>query len=865
MSQLVVNGIARQIANQIDRSLLALLREELDLTGAKYGCGEGACGACTVLVEGKPVHACVTPLSEVIGHSVTTIEGLASGGALLPIQRAFVEESAMQCGYCTPAMILAAGALLAGNPDPDEQQIKAALNGNVCRCGVYPRIVRAVRRASTIIRNSEPGLPTEGRQAAELPHAAKPGRRPWDLVTPKKRDYFEALSDGLVVILPPESTGAWSASGGAWLHVGATGMNTAFTGKVDVGQDNRTALSQLVAEELRVDVANVRMVMGDTDVCPYDIGTFGSRSMPDAGSSLRKTAASARRLLVAMAASRWKVNARGLSAADGVVSDRSGRRSISYAQLVDGVRRIANASPNARLTPAREWRTAALPSSRVDAVDIVTGAMRYASDLARPNMLHGKVLRPPAFGARLRSADLAKAKAEAGVTVLHEGNFVGVAAAELRAAERALSLIAADWELVPQPSERDLQAYLRSHPVKAEGWEGELHEETGDVDDALASAPVRLDTTYTTAYVAHAPLETRVVLAEFEGERLTVWTGTQTPFMVRERVARALRMPEDAVRVVVPLTGGGFGGKHTGEVAVEAARLARASGRPVKLRWGRQEEFTWGYFRPAAVIDVRSGATRKGSITGWEFNNFNSGANAIRTPYDIPNQRIDFQPAASPLAQGSYRALAATANCFARESHMDELAHELDLDPLDLRLSHLQDERLATVLRTAAERLGWAKRRRGGGRGMGIAAGVEKDSRVATCVEVLAGGERRLQIVRIVTAFECGAIVNPQNLVNQIEGAMVMGLGGALFEAVHFEDGRILNPTFSQYRVPRFHDVPAIEVVLVDRRDISPAGAGETPIIALAPALANAIFEATGQRLRSLPLLPEGFLPERSR
>jgi nicotinate dehydrogenase subunit B len=859
MARLVVNGIAREIANQGDRSLLVVLREELDLTGAKYGCGEGVCGACTVLVDGRPVRACVTSSSEVIGQSVTTIEGLASG-TLHPLQRAFVEESAMQCGYCTPAMILAACALLAGNLDPDEQEIKAALNGNVCRCGTYPRVVRAVRRASAIVRDSEPGVPAEPVQTVELQSAASPGRRPWDLVTPKKRDYFDALSDGLVVILPPDSTGAWSASGGAWLHVGASGLTTAFTGKVDVGQDNRTALSQLVAEELRIDVANVRMVMGDTDVCPYDIGTFGSRSMPDAGLSLRKAAASARRLLVAMAASRWKVNAPGLMAAGGVVRDRSGRRSISYARLLHGVRRIADASPNARLTPAREWRSSGRPLSRVNAVDIVTGRMRYASDLARPHMLHGKVLRPPAFGARLRSVDLAQAKGEPEVTALHEGSFVGVAAAELRLAERALSLIGADWELAPQPSERELQTYLRSHPVKAEGWEGQFHAETGDVDGVLDSAPVRLDATYTTAYVAHAPLETRVVLAEFEGDRLTVWTGTQTPFMVRERVARALRMPEEAVRVVVPLTGGGFGGKHTGEVAVEAARLARASGRPVKIRWGREEEFTSGYFRPAAVIDVRSGATRKGSITGWEFKNFNSGANAIQTPYVIPNQRIDFQPTGSPLPQGSYRALAATANCFARESHMDELAHRVDLDPLELRLGHLEDERLVTVLRAAAERLGWAKRHRGGGHGMGIAGGVEKDSRVATCVEVLAH-RGHLEIVKIVTAVECGAIVNPQNLVNQVEGAMVMGLGPALFEAVHFEDGRILNPTFSQYRVPRFQDVPAIEVVLIDRKDIVPAGAGETPIIALAPALANAIFEATGHRLRSLPLLPDGLLP----
>jgi nicotinate dehydrogenase subunit B len=862
MARLIVNGVAHRLAARSKPSLLAALREDLDLTGAKYGCGEGACGVCTVLVDGQPVRACVTPLSEVEGRSITTIEGLSKDGLLHPVQSAFIDESAMQCGYCTPAMVLSAAALLAQNSDPNQKQIVAALDGCICRCGTYPRILRAVKRAGTIIRSRELGRPARRTQATEIPPAAAPGRRPWDVLTPSKRDYFEALSDGLVVILPPESTEAWSTSGGAWLHVGATGVVTAFTGKVDVGQDNRTALSMLVAEELRVDLKQVLMVMGDTDVCPFDIGTFGSRSTADAGSSLRRTAASARTLLVKMAASRWGIQARGLQVSEGIIVDRSGQRSIAYAQLLSGVRRIANAVSGARLTPAAKWRTAGRPAGRVDAIDIVTGALRYPSDLSRPNMLHGKVLRPPTFGARLLSVDLTQARSVPGATALHEGSFVGVAAPDLPAAERALSLIEARWESPHGLSEGDLAAHLRSHPIKAEGWEGEFHSRAGNVEENLRSAPIHLEATYSTAFIAHAPMETRVVLADWENGRLTVWTGTQQPFMVRERIAQALHLPEDAVHVVVPLTGGGFGGKHVGEVAIEAARLSRASDRPVKLRWSRQEEFTFGYFRPAAVIDVRSGATREGAITAWEFKNYNAGPAAIRIPYDIPNQKIHFQPAASPLEQGPYRALAATANMFARESHMDELANRLDVDPLELRLRHVDDERLATVLRSAAERAGWAKRDRGGGHGTGIAGGVEKESRVATCVEVLAHSDRKLEILRIVTAFDGGAIVDPENLVNQIEGAMMMGLGGALFEAVHFEDGRILNPAFSQYRVPRFHDVPPIEVVLIDRKDIPSAGAGETPIIALAPALANAIFEATGQRLRSLPLLRDGLLPD---
>jgi isoquinoline 1-oxidoreductase len=424
-----------------------------------------------------------------------------------------------------------------------------------------------------------------------------------------------------------------------------------------------------------------------------------------------------------------------------------------------------------------------------------------------------------------------------------------------------LGAIEAAWDLAAQPSEIDLAEHLRTHPVEDLGWEGAFHQEVGDFEAALATAPVTLQATYTTAYIAHVPLETRVALAEWDAARLTVWCGTQAPFGVRRELAGTLGIPEEDVRVIVPDTGGGFGGKHRGEISVEAARLARATGRPVKVRWSREEEFRQGYLRPAAVIDVRSGALRDGAITAWELRNTNSGPFGVVGPYEIPNQRLDYQPADSPLSQGSYRALAATANHFARESHMDELAHALGIDPLELRLAHLRDERLAAVLRTAADRIGWATRASTPGSGVGIAGGVEKGARVATCVAVRVGDDRRVEIERIVTVFECGAIVNPDGLANQVEGATMMGLGGALFEAIHFEAGSVTNASLAGYRVPRIGDVPPVEVVLLDRRDLPSAGGGETPIITIAPALANAIYAASGVRLRGLPLAPDGLVP----
>jgi isoquinoline 1-oxidoreductase len=371
----------------------------------------------------------------------------------------------------------------------------------------------------------------------------------------------------------------------------------------------------------------------------------------------------------------------------------------------------------------------------------------------------------------------------------------------------------------------------------------------------MAAADKKLSQTYTVAYIAHAPLEPRAAVAEWNGNKLTVWTGTQRPFGVRSELAEALHIPEESVRVIVPDTGSGYGGKHTGECAIEAARLARATGKPVKLVWTREEEFTWAYFRPAGVIEVSTGVKNDGTVTAWEFHNYNSGASAIQSKYAFPNQNIQFHNSKSPLRQGSYRGLAATANHFAREVHMDELAQLVGMDAVDFRLKNIQDQRLKAVLEAAAKSFRWSDAKKQAGRGAGIACGFEKGSYIATAAEVSVDPKtKKVKLERVVASFECGAIVNPVHLHNQVEGAVVQAIGGALFEGIDFQNGQILNAKFSRYRVPRFSDVPPIEIVLLDRKDLPSAGAGETPIVGLAPAVSSAIFEATGQRLRSLPL-----------
>jgi nicotinate dehydrogenase subunit B len=688
-----------------------------------------------------------------------------------------------------------------------------------------------------------------------------------------RREFFKFFGAGmlLVSVLRPS---AWTQESGgarrrqvdslpqeidAWLHIGENGKITVYTGKVEVGQNIRTSLSQAVAEELQVPIDKIEMVMGDTQLTPFDMGTFGSRTTPTMNLQLRKVAAAARDLLVDMAAAQWQTDRQKLVTADGKVVDPQNKRSVEYAALVKGKQLTQNLPAEDPLIPATGWKRLGQSTPKINGRDFVTGKHRYPSDQKLQEMWYGKVLRAPSFGATLVSADLSKAE-QMGAVAVRDGNFVGVAAATSAQATAALGAVRAEWKTEPQPSSKELFEYLKKNVEEDRESKGDGDGyDSGNVEQGLASSAHRVQRTYNVAYIAHVPLEPRAAVAKWEGDALTVWTGTQRPFGVRGELAETFRIPEERVRVLMPDTGSGYGGKHTGETAIEAARLARAAKRPVKVVWTRPEEFSWAYFRPAGVIEVTSGVRADGTITAWEFHNYNSGSAGIRTYYEIPNQRIVFHPVRSPLRQGSYRALASTANHFARESQMDELAHAVKMDPLEFRMKNLKNERLRAVFAAAAEKFGWAKRQAAPGRGFGMGGGYEKLGNIATFVEVHVDRKSgEVKVARVVSAFECGAIVNPDNLRNQVEGSNVQGLGGALFEAIEFENGKILNGRMAAYRLPRFSDLPAMETVLVDRKDLPSAGAGECPMIGLAPAIGNAIFDATGVRLRSLPLVPQG-------
>jgi nicotinate dehydrogenase subunit B len=660
----------------------------------------------------------------------------------------------------------------------------------------------------------------------------------------------EILEEGILDKVPTEKVGAW-------LHIGEDNIITVYTGKVEVGQNIRTSLAQLVAEELQVPIASIKMVMGDTDLTPYDAGTFGSRTTPYMGPQLRKAAATAREALVDMAAKAWKRDLWSISMENGKLVDQQTKKTLTYGQLTKGKQLLIDISNDVELSSPQQWTVAGKSIPKVNGRDIVSGKHEFVSDLKLPGMVYAKVLRPPSYGSTLKSLDDKAASSMNGVKVVREGDFVAVVAVSLNVANKALASLKAEWNIKGnQPSRDEIFKFFKDNA--GEAGKGRGNNDVGNMEKGRREADHSVSASFNIEYIAHVPMEPRAALAEFKDGKLTVWTGTQRPFGVQEELSNKFKMPKEKIRVIMPDTGSAYGGKHSGEAALEAAQIALAVNRPVKLVWTREEEFKWAYFRPGGLIEVNAGVKKNGTISFWEFQNYNSGSSGIRMPYEALNQKVQFIPVESPIRQGSYRGLASTANIFAIESIMDDLAYSINMDPLEFRLKNLQDPRLKAVFEAAAKSFGWGKNKPAEGIGYGIGGGTEKGGYVACCAEVSVNSSGEVKVIRLVNAFECGTVVNPDHLEDQVLGSIVQGLGGALFEAVDFKNGRILNPKFAQYRVPRFKDMPKIEMIQINRTDLPSAGAGETPIVGVAPAIRNAIANATGIRLKKLPLVPDG-------
>ncbi len=614
-----------------------------------------------------------------------------------------------------------------------------------------------------------------------------------------RRDFIEVAGFVICLTATPLLDAQTAAKPRARLAFAPDGSVTVYSGKADLGQGATTEIAMAVAEELRLPLSKVKAVLGDTDLCPNDGITAGSRTTPSTLPEVRKAAAEHR---------------------------------------------------GGELTPAKDWKVLGKSHPAHNARAIVVGEHQYPSDIRRPGMLYAAVLRQPSFGAKLTAIDTSVIK-DKSITIVNDNGFVACAAPTSYAARQAIAQLAATarWETPPHPSSTKLFEVLKQTAQRPR------ENSRGDIAAALKSSDKKLSATYQTAYIQHAPMEPRAAVAEWVDGKLTVWTGTQNPFGVQQQLQQAFRIPAEKVRVIEPGSGGGFGGKHTGEVAIEAARLAKESGKPVQLRWTRAEEFAWAYCRPAGLFEIEASLDASGLITAWDFTTYNAGAAGLESPYRIPNSRTRFFFCDSPLREGSYRGIAATTNNFARECFMDELAALAGQDPLDFRLAHLDNARLRDVILSVTKEFGWRKRRAAkSGTAVGLAAGFEKGSYVAACVEVAPDPKTGFAIRDFHMSYECGAILNPSNLRAQVEGSLIQGLGGALTEAIHFENGRLTNGSFAQYRTPRFRDLPPISIHLLDRKDLPPVGAGETPIIAVAPAIASAVAALTKEPRRALPL-----------
>ena len=689
-----------------------------------------------------------------------------------------------------------------------------------------------------------------------------------------RRTFFKLIGGGIVVFVGLDPSVLFSQDRqriypedfNAYLLIGENGRVTIFSGKIEMGQGVMTSQAQMAAEELGVALETIDMVLGDTDKCPWDMGTFGSLTTRMFGPSLRAAAAEARAVLMRLAAKKLGVPKADLVVKDGVVSvAREPARKISYGQLSQGAQIARVVDEKAVLRAVSEFQLMGRSPKRLDAPDKVTGGAKYAADIRIPGMLYARILRPPAHGATLSRLDTSAAAKLPGVTLVRRDELVAVLHADPEAAAAALAHVKADWRM---PEGQPDGESIYDHIVKSAAEPKEISPR-GDLAAARANAARVFETTYRKGYVAHAPIEPHAALAEVKNGRATVWASTQTPFPTRELIAGALGYEPKNVRVITPFVGGGFGGKSTSHQAVEAARLAQIAGKPVQVAWTRAEEFFYDTFDPAAVVNIVSGIDSEGRILFWDYTVYAAGERGASLFYDIPNARVrslrglsygpaDARKSLHPFAVGPWRAPGANMNVYAVESQIDIMASAAGADPLEFRLRHLKDLRMRSVLEAAATAFGWKPAAAPSGRGVGIACGIDAGTYVATMAEVKVDAARgQVKVQRVVCAQDMGIVVNPDGAKMQMEGGITMGLGYAFTEELRFRGGEILDRNFDSYDIPRFSWVPRIETVLVKNDELAPQGGGEPAITPTAAVMANAVFDATGARLFRLPITPE--------
>jgi len=673
---------------------------------------------------------------------------------------------------------------------------------------------------------------------------------------------FFFSSPGLTAPVEPTRPGAYPEDFNAFLKISADGRVGCFVGKAELGQGAMTVLAMLVAEELELDPAHVDMLMGDTDLCPWDLPTGGSLTMWQTAPVLRGAAAEVRAVLLGMASKALKVPVADLAMKDGTIWVKAApERRTSFGELVKG-RKMERHLGKVKPKPLSECTLIGRRVPRKDALAKITGAAKYAGDLRLPGTLHACVLRPPAHGLALATADTTAAEKIPGVRIVRDGTFLAVLHPQPDTARTALALVKGTFEGT-EPDVDDVRIFQYLVDKAAPGQRVVISR--GDLAAGEKRAATVVEGEYRNAYESHATLEPHTCVAKWEEGRMTLWASTQAPFLLREEVATALKLGQDKVRIITQFVGGGFGGKLAGPGSVEAARIARqVPGVPIQVSWNREEDLFLDAYRPAAVVKIRSGLDAgRGAITFWDSIVAGVSQGEAEFLYDMQTNRYQAPavPNLHPLKIGAWRAPNAHTNAFARESQLDALAAKAGVDPLTLRRRLANDPRLLRLLDLAVETFGWEPAPGPTGRGIGLACGAWRQGLVVALAQVAVDKTTgKVQVERFLEAVDVGLVVNPDGARQQVEGAITMCIGQALSEEIHFKGGRILDKNFDTYVLPRFSAIPRIQVVFADTTTATTQGIGEPPVVPVAAALANAVFDATGARVTHVPFTPERVL-----
>ena len=646
----------------------------------------------------------------------------------------------------------------------------------------------------------------------------------------------------------------------AFLQIAEDGTVKCFTGKIEMGQGAITSLPQMMADELNVPLGKIRIIMGDTDLCPYDAGTWGSQTIQTFGPAMRAAATEARGVLVDLASAKLGVPASQLEVKDGIVIDtKDPKKRVSYAELAKGkkLERFLDVKPS--VEDHTKFTYIGKSYKHVDARVKVTGEAKYAGDYKLPGMVFARVLRPPSHGAKLTTVDISGAEQVQGTQVVRDEDFIAVLNENRDRADEAVVKIKAEYSF------NELKVNDKTLYDRMVGADSRVNvmRTNGDMEAGYQQSDRIFESEFHDPYVAHAAIETHTALANLEGDKMIVWASTQSPFGLQDGIARELGFPREKVRVITPFVGGGFGGKAAYQQGVEAARLAKMSKKPVMVVWTRDEEFFYDTFHPAGVYRVRSGIDKSGMITLWDFNVYYGGTRGSDTIYDVPNakttsygQNMDAVQI-HPFGTGAWRAPNNNSNTFARESQIDIMASAAGIDPLEFRLRNLKDEKMIACWKAVADKFGYVPAKTPGGRGIGIACGTDAGTWVAMMAEVKVDkNSGHIQVVRVACAQDMGMCVNPQGALLQMEGCIMMGLGYTLTEEIQFEGGNIKNRGFDSFEIPRFSWLPKIDCIILDRMNQPPKGGGEPAIIGIGAIVANAIYDATGARLYDLPFTP---------